>query len=68
MLLAGPYASPEELERFLREAEAVAGEVLAVPDCGRRAFDQLGKPLFLRSSKGARRRSRPSRCSKSKAK
>src|SRR5262249_46288458 len=25
MLLAGPYAGPEELERFLREAEAVAG-------------------------------------------
>ena len=25
MLLAGPYARPEELERFLREAEAVAG-------------------------------------------
>src|SRR5262249_50390935 len=25
MLLAGPHAGPEELERFLREAEAVAG-------------------------------------------
>jgi serine/threonine-protein kinase len=25
MLVAGPYASPDELERFLREAQAVAG-------------------------------------------
>ena len=38
MLLVGPYARPEELERFLREAEAVAGlhhaNIVQVHDVG----------------------------------
>src|SRR5262245_63587453 len=46
MLLAGPYARPEELERFLREAEAVAGlrhaNVVQVYDVG----DLDGQPYF----------------------
>src|SRR5262245_56544486 len=46
MLLAGPYARPEELERFLREAEAVAGlrhaNVVQVHDVG----DLDGRPYF----------------------
>jgi serine/threonine-protein kinase len=46
MLLAGPYARPEELERFLREAEAVAGlrhaNVVQVYDVG----DLDGRPYF----------------------
>ncbi|MEI4902591.1 protein kinase, partial [Klebsiella pneumoniae] len=46
MLLAGPYARPEELERFLREAEAVAGlrhaNVVQVYDMG----DLDGRPYF----------------------
>jgi serine/threonine-protein kinase len=46
MLLAGPYARPEELERFLREAEAVAGlrhaNIVQVHDMG----DLDGRPYF----------------------
>jgi eukaryotic-like serine/threonine-protein kinase len=46
MLLAGPYAGPEELERFLREAEAVAGlhhpNVVQLYDAG----DVDGRPYF----------------------
>jgi serine/threonine-protein kinase len=46
MLLAGPYARPEELERFLREAEAVAGlrhaNVVQLYDVG----DADGRPYF----------------------
>ncbi len=46
MLLAGAYARPEELERFLREAEAVAGlhheNVVQVYDVG----DVDGRPYF----------------------
>src|SRR5262249_38319917 len=46
MLLAGPYARPEELERFLREAEAVAGlrhaNIVHVYDVG----DLDGRPYF----------------------
>src|SRR5262249_38129567 len=46
MLLAGPYARPEELERFLREAEAVAGlrhaNVVQAYDMG----DLEGRPYF----------------------
>ena len=46
MLLAGPYARPLELERFLREAEAVAGlrhpNVVQVYDVG----DAGGRPYF----------------------
>jgi serine/threonine-protein kinase len=46
MLLAGPYARPEELERFLREAQAVAGlrhpNVVQVYDVG----DADGRPYF----------------------
>jgi serine/threonine-protein kinase len=46
MLLAGPYARPEELERFRREAEAVAGlrhaNVVQVYDVG----DLDGRPYF----------------------
>ena len=46
MLLAGPYARPEELERFLREAEAVAGlrhaNIVQVHDVG----DVDGRPYF----------------------
>ena len=46
MLLAGPYARPQELERFLREAEAVAGlhhpNVVQVYDVG----DAGGRPYF----------------------
>ena len=46
MLLAGPYARPEELERFLREAEAVAGlrhaNIVQVYDVG----DLDGRPYF----------------------
>ena len=46
MLLAGPYARPEELERFLREAEAVAGlrhpNIVQVYDVG----DVDGRPYF----------------------
>src|SRR5260370_37460824 len=45
MLLGGPYARPEELERFLREAEAVAGlkhpnvvQVYAVGDLDGRPY------------------------------
>ena len=46
MLLAGPYAQPEELERFLREAEVVAGlshpNIVQVYDVG----DVGGRPYF----------------------
>lgn len=46
MLLAGAYARPDERERFLREAEAVAGlrhaDVVQVYDVG----DQDGRPYF----------------------
>jgi serine/threonine-protein kinase len=46
MLLAGPFARPEELERFLREAEAVAGlrhpNIVQVHDMG----DHEGRPYF----------------------
>src|SRR5262245_21581896 len=46
MLLAGPYARPEELERFLQEAEAVAGlrhaNIVQVHDVG----DLDGRPYF----------------------
>jgi serine/threonine-protein kinase len=46
MLLAGPYARPQELERFQREAEAVAGlrhpNVVQVYDVG----DVDGRPYF----------------------
>ena len=46
MLLAGAYAGPQELERFLREAEAVAGlrhaNVVQVHDVG----DLDGRPYF----------------------
>src|ERR1700675_3816622 len=46
MLLAGPYARPEELERFLREAETVAGlrhaNIVQVYDVG----DLDGRPYF----------------------
>jgi eukaryotic-like serine/threonine-protein kinase len=46
MLLAGPYARPQELERFLREAEAVAGvrhaNIVQVYDVG----DLDGRPYF----------------------
>jgi serine/threonine-protein kinase len=46
MLLAGPYARPRELERFLREAEAVAGlrhpNIVQVYDVG----DVDGRPYF----------------------
>ncbi len=46
MLLAGAYARPEELERFLREAEAVAGlrhaNIVQVYDVG----DLDGRPYF----------------------
>jgi serine/threonine-protein kinase len=46
MLLAGPFAGPEELGRFLREAEAVAGlrhaNVVQVYDIG----DLNGRPYF----------------------
>jgi serine/threonine-protein kinase len=46
MLLAGPYARPDELERFLREAEAVAGlrhpNVVQLYEVG----DADGRPYF----------------------
>jgi serine/threonine-protein kinase len=46
MLLAGPYAQPDELERFLREAEAVAGlshpNIVQVHEVG----DADGRPYF----------------------
>src|SRR5271155_2547165 len=46
MLLAGPFARPEELERFLREAKAVAGlphaNIVQVHDVG----DHDGRPYF----------------------
>src|SRR5262249_45681914 len=46
MLLAGPWAGPEEMGRFLREAEAVAGlrhaNVVQVFDIG----DLNGRPYF----------------------
>ena len=46
MLLTGVYASPEARERFLREAEAVAGlrhpNIIQVHDMG----DQAGQPYF----------------------
>jgi serine/threonine-protein kinase len=46
MLLAGPYARPEELERFWREAQAVAGlrhaNLVQVHDVG----DHEGRPYF----------------------
>ena len=46
MLLAGPYAGPKELERFLREAKAVAGlrhpNIVQVYDVG----EVDGRPYF----------------------
>ena len=46
MLLAGPYARPQELERFLREAETVAGlrhaNIVQVHEAG----DVDGRPYF----------------------
>jgi hypothetical protein len=46
MLLAGPYAGPKELERFQREAEAVAAlghaNIVQVHDVG----DVEGRPFF----------------------
>ena len=46
MLLAGPYAHPQELERFLREAETVAGlrhaNIVQVLEAG----DVEGRPYF----------------------
>ena len=46
MLLAGAYAGPEERERFMREAEAVAGlrhvNIVQVHDIG----DHDGRPYF----------------------
>jgi serine/threonine-protein kinase len=46
MLLSGTAAQPQELERFLREAEAVAGlrhaNIVQVHDIG----DQGGRPYF----------------------
>jgi serine/threonine-protein kinase len=46
MLLAGAYAQPQELERFLREAEAIAGlrhpNIVQVHDVG----DVAGRPYF----------------------
>jgi serine/threonine protein kinase len=46
MVLAGPYAVPEELERFVQEAEAVAGlrhpNIVQVYDAG----DLDGRPWF----------------------
>src|SRR5205085_12277607 len=46
MLLAGPYARPGERERFLRQAEAVAGlrhpSIVEVYDAG----DVGGRPYF----------------------
>jgi serine/threonine-protein kinase len=46
MLLAGPYARPEERERFLREAQAVAGlrhpNIVPVYDVG----ESDGRPYF----------------------
>jgi serine/threonine-protein kinase len=46
MLLAGPYARPEELQRFLREAEAVAGlrhpNIVQLYDMG----EHDGRPYF----------------------
>ena len=46
MLLAGPYAGPGELERFLREAETVAGlrhaNIVQVHEAG----DVDGRPNF----------------------
>jgi serine/threonine-protein kinase len=46
MLLAGPYARPEELKRFLREAEAVAGlhhpNIVQLYDAG----EADGRPYF----------------------
>jgi serine/threonine-protein kinase len=47
MLLAGPYAQPQERRRFLREAEAVAGlrhpNIVQVYDSG----DLDGRPYFV---------------------
>jgi serine/threonine-protein kinase len=47
MLLAGPFAQPEELQRFLREAQAVAGlrhpNIVQVYDSG----DLDGRPYFV---------------------
>jgi eukaryotic-like serine/threonine-protein kinase len=47
MLLAGPYAQPQELERFLREAETVAGlrhaHIVQVYEAG----DVDGRPYFI---------------------
>src|SRR5262249_50143002 len=46
MLLAGPFAGPEERDRFRREAEAVAGlrhpNIVQVHDCG----ESDGRPFF----------------------
>src|SRR3984893_3988159 len=46
MLLAGPFARPQELERFVREAEAVAGlrhaNIVQVHEIG----DVDGRPYF----------------------
>jgi serine/threonine-protein kinase len=46
MLLAGPYAQPQELERFLREAETIAGlrhpNIVQVHEAG----DMDGRPYF----------------------
>ena len=57
MLLAGPYARPEELERFLREAEAVAGLRHAEHRAGLRRR-RPGRPAVLHDGTGSSRRAR----------
>ena len=68
MLLAGAYARPEELQRFLREAEAVAGlrHANIVPAIRSRAMTRhAAAPAAARGHGAAVRRMR--RCSPSHA-